>query len=182
MSNRFVSMWDTIQQIADDALKAQAEKHGVTPEEYLKIIRVQQYEEQQRLEREMRQREEERATAILKELEYRAEFGKHLALPVPAHVGHVLGLNGLSERSQGNGTVRNTVMHVVVDADLSAGRLQRKAGDLLCKPRSKLGKRKTLGITGTGYYRDDVLETWWHDVDVSCEQCKAILGRFKRKV
>lgn len=46
--------------------------------------------------------------------------------------GHRVVLSGLSANSWGDGTNSRTVYHVMLKQDLTAGRLERKAGQFLC--------------------------------------------------
>lgn len=122
----------------------------------------------------------ERAEKLAAETAYRTKFGAGLGLAVPAHIGHIIRLAGLSERSSGNGTVRNTVYHLVLGGDVQIGKLSRKSGDLLCRPAATVGRRRSLDISGTGAWnRDDVLDNWWHGLEVNCAACRKVLDRLR---
>lgn len=106
----------------------------------------------------------------------RKACGEKLGLGVPAHVGHIIKLGGLGERSSCTGTTRNTVLHVVLDAELHRGRLHRKQGDLLCRPARTLGRRTSLDVSGTGGF-GDYLDDWWFDKEITCAACLNFLAR-----
>lgn len=59
-------------------------------------------------------------------------FNQALRVPVAWTVGLKDVLSGLSENSDGSGRNRASVNHILLLADLAYGRIQRKAGDLLC--------------------------------------------------
>ena len=62
-------------------------------------------------------------------------FNERIRLPVRWSVGIKDVLSGLSARSHGDGRNRATVEHILLEQDLDAGRLRRKAGDFLCTSR-----------------------------------------------
>lgn len=143
-----------------------------------------QEQERQRVEQERRNQEREAERAMLREkaLVLRKDYGAKIGLSVPAHVGHIMRLAGLTENSGGNGMVSNTVWHVVVDGDMELGRLVRRKGDLLCKPAKRLGHRRSLGVSGTSSWDWDGIDDFgWESIEVNCSACKEILARLQKR-
>lgn len=68
-------------------------------------------------------------------------------------------LAGLRENSRGDGLNRRSVVHAMLYVDLKRGRLQRKAGQLLCGNNG--------GSFGIGM----------HDGEITCPGCKKIIER-----
>lgn len=168
------------------SLEAEALAHD-TEEAAKQGLSVEAFREARRLEEDARERhiaalkKQADAEKLKVETEYREHFGRSLGLPVAAHVGHIIRLAGLSETSMGSGTVRNTVQHVVLDADFERGRLSRKRGDLLCRSAKTVGRRKSMAISGTGdWHPSDLAEDGWHDTPVTCEACKEVLARLQK--
>jgi hypothetical protein len=111
------------------------------------------------------------------ENDFRRKFGNDIGIGASAHVGRIMKLSGLCEKSFGDGWSKGTVWHLVVDDKLCLGKLRRDAGDLLCRPRSSLGRR-TMGITGTAE-TDELYDATWHGQAVTCPQCLAIMARLR---
>ena len=65
------------------------------------------------------------------------DFWKGFDLPFEFHVGIKEVLSGLSESSWGNGEKSNSRIHVIVDEDISVGRLKRKKGEFLCSQQKR---------------------------------------------
>lgn len=78
-------------------------------------------------------------------------------------------LSGLSANSSGNGTVKNTVLHVVLKEDYKEGRLQRKAGDFLCSPSVSKSGGNWSGTLGDGV----------HEQQNICD-CKGCMDKLKK--
>lgn len=97
------------------------------------------------------------------------KFNQSLNIPVKwsPDIKHVL--SGMSRKSDGSGTFKNSVVHVVLLEPLESGRLKRGKWDYLCsQPTSK------------GYTVAD----FWHgrDLDeykVNCKSCLKIAERWK---
>jgi hypothetical protein len=67
-------------------------------------------------------------------------FNQQIKLPVAWHSGIKMVRSGLSERSNGDGRNRRTVVHIILKRDIARGNLKRKAGDFLCaSSRGSLG-------------------------------------------
>lgn len=168
-----------IDEIIQRGRKERAETLGISMGE-LEQIEEQERAEAERKEAEMAAQERVRRQQAAEErARLRQALGEQLGLGTPCHIGHVIKLSGLTERSAGNGWDRATVLHVVLDGPLEAGRLKRGAGDLLCRPARSLGLR-SMGISGRG--------DWAHgegrdpDPDstpITCKQCLERLRRFK---
>jgi hypothetical protein len=72
-------------------------------------------------------------------------FNQTLKLPVKWHPDIKDVLSGLSEKSDGSGRNRATVLHIRLREDLTDGRLRRSAGDMLCTSGSKNNGRQWYG-------------------------------------
>lgn len=72
-------------------------------------------------------------------------FNRSLKLPVKWHPDIKDVLSGLSEKSDGSGRNRATVLHIRLREDLQDGRLRRSAGDMLCTSNSKNNGRQWYG-------------------------------------
>lgn len=72
-------------------------------------------------------------------------FNRSLQLPVKWHPDIKDVLSGLSEKSDGSGRNRATVLHIRLREDLQDGRLRRSAGDMLCTSGSKNNGRQWYG-------------------------------------
>lgn len=169
---------DFFQRMADEAAASKAAEAGMTVEDYQARAQA-DYEAQEQAA--LARRQAERNQQLVAETEFRKHYGQRLGLPAPAHAGHIIRLAGLSARSSGSGKVRGTVYHVVLDGPLKVGRLNRQAGDLLCRAAATVGRCRSLDITGTGSWnRDDVLDTSWHDVEINCAACRKTLERLAK--
>jgi hypothetical protein len=73
-------------------------------------------------------------------------------------------LSGLSENSFGCGTFKKTVWHGLVIEDFKVGRLQRKAGEFLCSPKSRPFDN---GFPSHNLERAP---------EINCASCKALLA------
>ena len=171
--------------IADLSKNASEQKHKIALEKSAELgISVEQWQvlEDERLAAlEIRRIEQESCERIKQqdlekvEAEFRRVYGSRIGIDTAAHVGRIIKLSGLSEKSVGDGWSKGTVWHLVLDDSLSQGGLKREAGDLLCRPRSSLGRR-TMGITGTSEL-GEVHDSTWHGRSVTCAQCLAIIAR-----
>jgi len=90
-----------------------------------------QTEEQERKERlfmeQLRQKEADRTRKVQADA-----FNAALGLPFGWVPGQKDVISGLREGSWGDGTFKNTVIHVLLQEDLHDGKLHRKAGMFLC--------------------------------------------------
>jgi len=80
-----------------------------------------------------------------------AAFNARLRLPVRWDVGFKQVRSGLLAHSTGDGRNRASVTHIVVLEDLSAGRLQRNAGDVLCQAQGALTTDRAHDGDGNPY-------------------------------
>ncbi|MFK4135953.1 hypothetical protein ACI2KR_27265 [Pseudomonas luteola] len=157
-----------------------ADQLGLSYEQYKDQLLIQAKISEAESKMRDEQLHEERLKKDAKEAEFRAEWGKTIGLGVSGHVGHIIKLGGLTERSDGNGITQGTVYHVVLDEALERGRLFRKEGDLLCRPASTLGRKRSLDISGTLAWGNPLSETWWHDTPITCAACLKVLKRLNR--
>lgn len=111
----------------------------------------------------------QRARAL--EIEDNKAFNKTLYLPVPWVCGIKDVLSGLSERSNGDGRSKATVIHVLLEEALTAGRLVRPSGAFLC---SSAGTKQARNWTGQRF--EDAADTG--SVRVTCKKCLEIASRF----
>lgn len=164
------------QQARDDAVEAA--RRGISMQALLDERQVDRDQRARAFSEQQAREAAARARQMEAEKARREAFGASLGIAAPAHVGHIIKLGGLSERSSGNGTTRGTVWHVVLDGTLTRGRLARRAGDLLCRPASTMGHRKSMAVSGTGEWGDYLTSTG-QGVAVSCAACIEIMGRLK---
>lgn len=176
-----MNMWQAIEEEVERRALESAKAQGLTLDEYKTKVADENRASEQRQAEQADVQRREREEKLAKEMAYRADFGASLGLPVPAHVGHIIKLGGLSANSMGNGVTRGTVFHVVLGDAFHMGRLKRKKGDLLCRAATTIGRSRSMSVSGTGVYRDDELEDWWHEQAVTCTACLAILDRIKGK-
>lgn len=134
----------------------------------------QQREERMRLEQEREKRErKEWLNRLRREAE---EFNASLNIPVKWVAGIKPVLSGLSEK-RGDGRNERTVVHVLLEEDLTDGRLKRKANSFLCSPsREYDGKLWTdpveWAVDGEGNR---------YKPKVTCKKCIKIAERWKIK-
>lgn len=176
-----MNMWQAIEEEVERRALESAKAQGLTLDEYKAKVADENRASEQRQSEQADAQRREREQKLAKEMAYRADFGASLGLPVPAHVGHIIKLGGLSANSMGNGITRGTAYHVVLGDALHMGRLKRKKGDLLCRVATTIGRSRSMSVSGTGVFRDDELEDWWHNQHITCAACKAILYRIKDK-
>ena len=130
-------------------------------EKYRKQIK--RKEDQQRVEKEWQMKKEAE------------EFNNRFDIPVKWVSGIKVVLSGLSERSNGTGTYKNTVTHVLLKENLREGRLRREKGDFLCGQKSKaqywFDKDEDIAIdpNGNPYNRK-----------ITCKQCLKIMERWRK--
>lgn len=113
-------------------------------------------------------REQEHRAALERKAQEAEAFNHSLLIPVPWQPGMKDVLSGLTEGSIGDGRNSRTVVHVLLHADLTAGRLKRQAGDFLCT--------STAGGNG---------KRWSCDASsgraaVTCQACLRLATRFGR--
>lgn len=161
--------------------EAEAQRRGVSVEVIKQEEAEKEQAEQERSADRERQRAAEKKIAQEKEQERRVCYGEALGLPVPAHNGGVINIGGLTARSDGSGMTKASVWHVVLDGDMSIGRLHRQKGDLLCKPASRLGRR-SMGIEGTdlGEPGEALSFVNWSEEYVTCKACLEQMKRFSK--
>lgn len=77
-------------------------------------------------------------------------------------------MSGLSENSMGDGSKRNSVMHLFVKEDFTDGKMKRLANTFLCSPND----------AGKHFYLDD---DSYEDIRViTCKKCLKIMERWKK--
>lgn len=102
-------------------------------------------------------------------------FNARLRLPVEWDVGIKDVLSGLSETSWGDGRSKATVEHVYLIEPLTAGRLVRQAGDLLCTSAGGTnGKRWSSKVVERAYDGDGKP----YRPKVTCKVCLAFARRW----
>ncbi|MBB4861533.1 hypothetical protein HNP46_000344 [Pseudomonas nitritireducens] len=158
-------MFRALNAILTESLERQASELGITVDE-LKARQLkadQDLSDRLSLERDLRHEQE---------LKARQAYGRGLGLGVSAHIGHLILPSHMTERSNCAGLNRRTVLHVVLDEDLKLGRLCRRGGDLLCIKQGN----QSFGATGTDTHLG-LDFTSWHNQEVTCPKCLAILAR-----
>lgn len=76
-------------------------------------------------------------------------------------------ISGLTENSNGNGSNKRTVMHIVLDEDFKKGRLKRHKDDYLCSDK----KTSNWSAPNSSLTRDSFKEA------VTCKACLSIANR-----
>lgn len=117
-------------------------------------------------ERRIRDEEEDRRVAWERRQDAIA-FNGRIHLPVTWIPGIKPVLSGLTERSWGDGAYRNTVVHILLQEDLVAGRIRRRKGDFLCTSHS--GSNGRLGEVAPG---SEVTSK------ITCKSCLRLAGRW----
>lgn len=72
-----------------------------------------------------------------KTIEITNKFYASYDLPVPASVGHIGHLNGLTANSSGNGMTRSSVHHLLITEDFNKSNIKRSKGQMLCLAAGK---------------------------------------------
>ena len=129
--------------------------------------------EQIRLETE-RQRQQQQALEqrIQQSRAFYAQF--HIPFAFTVEIKEVL--SGLSARSWGDGSRRNTVYHIYLQEDYSTGKFRRQAGDFLCSQSDAQGRGNWSDSLGKNTHALDQQGT---PPIVTCKACLHILERFQ---
>jgi len=118
---------------------------------------------------------EEMTASINRRLEAE-QFNRQFKLPVPWVAGQKDVLSGLSAKSWGDGRKANTVNHILLNAPLKVGRLNRQAGDFLCTAASGTngknwaGDPEAIAVDKAGQK---------YSPKITCKQCLRLAERFK---
>lgn len=99
-------------------------------------------------------------------------FTRRIQLPVAWGVAIKRTLSGVSQSSWGDGRYRSTVLHILLQAPLQHGRLQRRAGDLLCSCSPTRN-----GRTGASVEAHHDGEGNAYTPAVTCATCLAVLEK-----
>lgn len=102
-------------------------------------------------------------------------FNNSLNVSVRWQPGIKINLSGLSANSHGNGSKRNSVHHIFLLEDLTAGKLKRTTGDSLCTQGIESGHHAGRFTNVTESERQHGLGT----APVNCRACLKIAERFK---
>lgn len=147
----------------------EAELLGISVDAYRVHVQAEREQHQALAAQQAAQANEERLKEQALEAAARQALGQSFGLGVPAFIGHIIKASGLSAKSLGDRLSAATVYHIVIDGDLSRGRLKRKAGDLLCRPSSTLGKR-SMGISGISGWENRSYAS------ITCAACAKMLN------
>lgn len=136
-----------------------------------------QYHEAETQKQEHRRAEERNKRNALRD-EAKA-FNDAIKLPVRWEVGIKDVLAGLSATSWGDGRNKATVEHIHLLEDLNAGRLIRRAGDLLCTAKSGSNGQRYSGVVTSGALDGDGEA---YSPKVTCKACIKLAGTFIEKL
>ena len=104
-------------------------------------------------------------------------FNRAIKLPVPWSIGFKDVLSGLSERSNGCGTNKSTVYHVVLHEALDSGRLKRTPFSFLCTAPSGNDGKDWGGCNADPIHHYDG-EGNTYKPKPTCKACLKLLERF----
>lgn len=104
---------------------------------------------------------------------------RNLELPVQWTAARLDNLSGLTESSSGNGYKANTVHHVLLQEPLKAGRLERVAGEYLCRAdRNAKGNYSGTSHSAVEFFFD------YKELParISCKQCLKLAASVNRQL
>lgn len=99
----------------------------------------------------------------------RQAFGDAIGLGTKAHVGFIK-KKGFS--------VMDIVTHIIVDGDVTIGRMQRSPGDYLCR-KKRASSGKGFVFIGQGNWPSSREPLVSHQDKVNCKECCRILNKLK---
>ena len=102
-------------------------------------------------------------------------FNDAIRVPGKWTVGQKDVLSGLSENSWGDGRNARTVNHILLQEDLSEGRLKRAEGDFLCSSRAGLNGKQWSGAAQIDCLDGDGEK---YLPKVTCKQCLKLAKRW----
>ena len=129
--------------------------------------------EKEEEEKRYKQRLEEEKSLELKKRKKRhieaLTFNSRIKLPVKWRSVYKTVLSGLLQNSTGDGRKKNTVVHVLLEEELSDNRFRRKKDELLC---TSIEKGKYSVIDAAEEYSDTTYQS-----KVTCKKCIEILSK-----
>ncbi len=145
------------------------------------VARLHKEEEaaQKRKLRQQQREEDERNERNLKREEVRKFYAQY-KVPFRFKTEIKERLSGLREGSSGNGSARNTVLHLVTLEGFQEGRLKREGHQFLCSQSASKWSANWSGTLG-----DDLGQTWsdgsynQYQAPITCKQCLKIMERWK---
>ncbi len=165
---------DADEALASAVLKENDEMVFYISYPYFNVSKKDTYEKYQEIRKELQEVRQKKYTissqyeSIRKEIE-KYEFWEQYEIPFKYVVDVKPVLNGLTERSWGNGCNKATVYHIKLRENITQGRLKRKDDEYLCSQQS-----------GNAYYNISSVDI--NDIQdvVTCKQCLKIIEKFKK--
>lgn len=120
--------------------------------------------------------EVKKAQKIFDALDQKTRYSK---LPFSWYASVKVVLSGLSDKSWGDGEQKNTVTHLIVAEDFSAGRLTRKKDSFLCTTGgfgSPKESKKEYSVKVAGFTVDTVPHT------ITCKICLSRIERLLKPI
>lgn len=108
------------------------------------------------------------------------DFYSHYSIPFDFNCAIKDNLSGLSEKSLGNGTKKNSVIHIILLGDYKSEKISRKKGNFLCtQSKSKYGAN-WAGAKEDGIFFNDSKRNSYKPIP-TCKKCLEILKRFENE-
>jgi hypothetical protein len=141
-------------------------------------VRESEIEAEEIRQKSLRDAEVERRRQLWNDRRAEAEkFNATVNLPVPWHITQKEVLSGLSATSSGDGCYKNTVQHVELLADFTAGRIRRRKHDLLCTSASGDNGQNWSNGNRNIFYKDGDSNDYMPKP--TCKKCLNLLERFR---
>lgn len=147
---------------------------------YLETEEEQKEKQRQSEERHKKEKEEYRILRNKRREEAEA-FNAQIHIPVKWASGFKDVLSGITDYGRQDGRNKATVNHVLLQEDLSDGKLHRKKGDFLCSSSSEQNGKRWLSSN------EESTVAWFFDGDgnecqgqITCKNCLKIAKRWEK--